>query len=212
MFFTMSHQSVFDITQRGICLSDPAQQREITDLCEAEKIDVLFLDNGSCLFRGVRENDADDFSNLIEGWLMDLRRRGIAVVLVQHAGRNGAIRGTSKREDSTFWIIRLDDAGQPDSDHGARFITRFVKNRNASQDPPPLDWSFTPDGSKTRITTRCADEMEIFRGWILDGLDTCTDLAEEMGCSKGKISKLATKAEKLGWLTKNGKKYQIINW
>ena len=146
---------------------------------------------------------------MIEGWLLDLRRRGIAVVLVQHAGRNGEMRGTSKREDAAFWILRLDDAGEPDGGHGARFITRFVKNRNASQDPPPLDWHFSPDGSKTLITYREADSMAIFRYWIENDLTSCEDIAKEMGVSKGTISKWATKAIKDGWLKKDGRGYAI---
>ena len=209
VFITLSHQQVFNRTQKALCLSDRTQQDELTRICERERVDVLFLDNGACLFRGVAENDADAFRDMVEGWLLDLRRRGIAVVLVQHAGRNGAIRGTSKREDAAYWIIRLDDAGEPDGGHGARFITRFVKNRNASQDPPPLDWSFKPDGSKTLITHREADSMSIFRQWIEDGLNTCSELAEEMGVSKGTISKMAKRAERDGWLTITGRKYSI---
>ena len=208
-FTTLSHQTIFDRTQKALCLSDRAQQDELTRLCERERVDVLFLDNGACLFRGVSENDADNFRDMIEGWLLDLRRRGIAVVLVQHAGRNGEMRGTSKREDAAFWILRLDDAGEPDGGHGARFITRFVKNRNASQDPPPLDWHFSPDGSKTLITYREADSMAIFRYWIENDLTSCEDIAKEMGVSKGTISKWATKAIKDGWLKKDGRGYAI---
>ena len=208
-FSTLSHQQVFNRTQKALCLSDRAQQDELTRLCERERVDVLFLDNGACLFRSVSENDADQFRDMIEGWLLDLRRRGIAVVLVQHAGRNGAIRGTSKREDAAFWILRLDDAGEPDGGHGARFITRFAKNRNASQDPPPMDWHFTPDRSKTLITYREADSLELMRQWISDGLNTCGELSEEMGVSKGTVSKMAKKAERAGWLTITGRKYTL---
>jgi len=208
-FFTLSHQAVFDRTQKALCLSDRAQQDELTRLCERERVDVLILDNGACLFRGVAENDADAFRDMIEGWLLDLRRRGVAVVLVQHAGRNGAIRGTSKREDAAFWILRLDDAGEPDGGHGARFITRFVKNRNASQDPPPLDWHFTPDRNRTLITYREADSMALFRQWIEDGLTSCDDIAREMGVTKGTVSKWATKAIGAGWLRKDGRGYAL---
>lgn len=206
---TLSHQQVFNRTQKALCLSDPAQQAELTRLCEQERVDVLFLDNGACLFRGVGENDADSFRDMVEGWLLDLRRRGIAVVLVQHAGRNGAIRGTSKREDAAFWILRLDDAGQPDGGEGARFITRFVKNRNASQDPPPMDWHFRPEGAKTLINFKAADSMAIFRQWIEDGLESCSEIAEEMGLSKGTVSKMAKRAEREGWLKNSGRKYIV---
>ena len=208
-FIALSHQRVFDTSQKALCLSDRQQQDELTRLCEEQRIDALFLDNGACLFRSVIENDADEFRDKIEGWLLDLRRRGIAVVLVLHAGRNGAIRGTSKREDAAFWILQLDDAGEPDGGNGARFITRFVKNRNASQDPPPLNWSFEPNGEKTLITYREADSMAILLQWISDGLNTCGEIAEEMGLSKGQVSKLAKRAEREGRLTKHGRNYSI---
>ena len=207
---TLSHQTVFDRKRKALCLSDLAQQNELTKLCEERKVDVLILDNSACLFRDVAENDADDFRDKIEGWFLDLRRRGIAVILVLHAGRNGAIRGTSKREDAAFWILRLDEASGRDNGDGARFITRFAKNRNSPNDPPPLDWHFKPDGDKIVITYREADSMMIFRQWIEDGLNTCSELAEEMGLSKGTVSKLAKRGEREGWLTIKGRKY-IVN-
>jgi predicted ATP-dependent serine protease len=99
----LSHQIVFDRTQKTLCLSEPAQQAELTAICEREQIQVLILDNIACLFRGIEENSADDWRDQIEHWLLDLRRRGIAVVIVAHAGRNTAtMRGTSKREDAAF--------------------------------------------------------------------------------------------------------------
>jgi RecA-family ATPase len=106
----LSHQVLFDRTRKALCLSDAAQQAELTKVCESWKIDVLILDNVACLFRGIEENSADDWRDQVENWLLDLRRRGIAVMIVAHAGRNTAtMRGTSKREDAAFWIIRLDE-------------------------------------------------------------------------------------------------------
>jgi putative DNA primase/helicase len=209
-FFTLSHQTVFDRSKAGLCASDKAQQAEITRYCEDNKIDVLFLDNGACLFRNVKENDADDFRDLIEGWLLDLRRRGIAVVLVLHAGRSGAIRGTSKREDAAFWILRLDEVSGGDAGGvGARFMTRFSKNRNAAGDPPPHEWHFEPDKGKVRITHKEADSMGIFLQWIRDGLETCGEIADEMGLSKGQVSKLAKRAEKAGSLKIEMRRYVL---
>ena len=210
-FFTLSHQSVFEQSKAALCLSDAAQQNELTRLCEVNKIDVLFLDNGACLFRGIAENKADDFRDFVENWFLDLRRRGIAVVLVLHAGRNGEIRGTSKREDAAFWIMRLDEvAGGGDADCGARFMTRFAKNRNAVTDPPPFEWHYETVDGKMRVSHKEADSQAMFLQWIRDGLDTCGEIAEEMGLSKGRVSKLATKAMNAGLIKKNGRKYEIL--
>ena len=207
----LSHQVLFDRTQKALCLSDAAQQAELTKICESWKIDVLILDNVACLFRGIEENSADDWRDQIEHWLLDLRRRGIAVVIVAHAGRNTAtMRGTSKREDAAFWIIRLDEVSGSDDQHGAKFVTRFVKNRNAPNDPASFEWNIRPDGEGVLVTYREADNLTLFRQWIEDGLDTCGEIAEEMGLSKGQVSKLAKKAEKSGWLKKVGRKYELI--
>ena len=171
----------------------------------------MILDNVACLFRGIEENSADDWRDQIENWLLDLRRRGIAVVIVAHAGRNTAtMRGTSKREDAAFWIIRLDEVSGWDGQHGAKFVTRFVKNRNAPNDPASLEWSIRPDGKRVLVTYREADNLTLFRQWIEDGLETCGEIAEEMGLSKGQVSKLAKKAENAGWLKKVGRRYQLI--
>lgn len=210
-FNTLSHQTVFDRSKAGLCASEKAQQAEITRYCEENKIDVLFLDNGACLFRSVKENDADEFRDFIEGRLLDLRRRGIAVVLVLHAGRNGTIRGTSKREDAAFWILRLDGVSGGDTDGaGARFLTRFTKNRNAPEDPPSYEWHFEPSGGGTSIHVKKADAMAVFRNWIEDGLETCGEIADEMGLSRGAVSKMAKRGEREGWLKKgNGRTYAL---
>ena len=125
---------------------------------------ALFLDNLSCLFSGVKENDADAWEGVLP-WLLTLRRHRIAVVLVHHSGRNKEnMRGTSRREDAAFWVIRLDE----------------------SHPPPPLEWSITTvsDGN-VAIGTREASSMDVFRQWIEDGLTSAQDIACEMGVSKG---------------------------
>ena len=43
----------------------------------------------------------------MQAWLLRLRRQGVAVLLVHHAGRSGNPRGTSKREDVLDTVIQL---------------------------------------------------------------------------------------------------------
>ena len=68
----LSHQIVFDRTRKALCLSEPAQQAELTAFVREQKIEVLILDNIACLFRGIEENSADDWRDQIENWLLDL--------------------------------------------------------------------------------------------------------------------------------------------
>jgi putative DNA primase/helicase len=54
-------------------------------------VELLILDNLSSLTAGLRENDSDAWSPIQE-WLLRLRRRGISVLIVHHAGKRGALK------------------------------------------------------------------------------------------------------------------------
>ncbi|WP_456679309.1 hypothetical protein [Bradyrhizobium sp. S3.7.6] len=64
------------------------------------------LDNLSTLVNGGTENDAESWISM-QAWLLQLRRRGVTVLVVHHAGRGGNARGTSKREDVLDTVIQL---------------------------------------------------------------------------------------------------------
>jgi putative DNA primase/helicase len=66
----------------------------------------------------------------MQNWLLKLRRRGIAVLLVHHAGTNGRQRGTSRREDALDTVIALRRPEDYSPEQGARFEIHFEKLRN----------------------------------------------------------------------------------
>ncbi len=210
--FYLQHEALFHLTGKVLNLTNPAAQAAILEKCQHDGIEILFLDNLSCLFSGIKENDADAWERVLP-WLLDLRRSRIAVVFVAHAGRNGFMRGTSRREDAAFWIINLSeakDAGEVQT--GAKFVARFVKNRNATEaDCPPLEWHFNlPKGeASARVSWKRLSTGQIFRQWIEDGVTGASDIAEEMGISKGQVSKLAKKGIEAGWLKKVGRDYAL---
>jgi hypothetical protein len=180
----------------------------LTAACLAQSVKVLILDNISCLLT-LKENESDAWGERVLPWLLELRRHRIAVVFVHHAGRNGLMRGTSKREDAAFWSIKLSEAKGEHSGEGASFVATFDKNRNATnEETPSLLWHFEPkpDGSViprwTTLTT-----IQIFIALVEDGLDSCGDIAQEMGITKGTVSKLAKRAEREGHITIDGRRY-----
>jgi RecA-family ATPase len=123
----LNHEILFDRTGKVLNITNREIQDAITERCLMSGVKVLILDNLSTLASGMKENGADSWE-LVNNWLLHLRRRKIAVVIVHHAGRSGEMRGTSKREDNVFWIIALDDAKKNNDDkRGARFISRFTK-------------------------------------------------------------------------------------
>ncbi|MGH7990789.1 MAG: AAA family ATPase [Limisphaerales bacterium] len=210
--FYLQHEALFHLTGQVLNLTSPAVQTALLEKCKQDEIEILFLDNLSCLFTGIKENDADAWE-LVLPWLLEMRRNRIAVVFIAHAGRNGFMRGTSRREDAAFWIIQLteaQDAGEVQT--GARFVARFVKNRNSTEaECPPLEWHFNLPKGETRAQVYCKkmSTNQLFRQCIEDGLTSATDIADEMGISKGRVSKLATKAIKEGWLKKDGRDYAL---
>jgi biotin operon repressor len=203
----LNHEALFHKTGKVLNLTDPAAQAGITELVLERRVQAVFLDNLSCLFSGVRENDNDDWE-LILPWLLTLRRHRIAVVIVAHSGRDGRnMRGASRREDAAFSVIRLDalqDTGEPRS--GAGFTLRFTKDRNSPMEQPVRHWAFReqPDG-KVSLEIQQADADEVLLQWVRDGLTSATEIAEELGLSKGQVSKRASKLIAEGRLVKSGR-------
>ena len=207
----LSHEWLFDQTGEVLNLTDTSAQNAITNHCLTLGIKFLFLDNLSCLFSGLRENESDSWE-LVLPWLLSLRRHGIAVIIIAHSGRNGQMRGTSRREDAAFSVIRLDvptDKGTEER-NGARFVSRFTKDRNSRIEQPSIEWSFiTDEYGKTWVMHKIADAMEALIEWVKEGLTTATDISSEMDISKGQVSKLAKKAIAAGLLVKQGRQYAI---
>ena len=95
-----------------------------------EEAALLVMDNLSTLVGG-RENEGDDWRPM-QGRVLALRRVGVSVLLIHHAGRNGNARGTSRREDVLDTVVKLDRPEDHDPAEGARFVVRFEKSRGFS--------------------------------------------------------------------------------
>ncbi len=209
----LNHEILFERTGKVLNIVDAEVQRAITAHCINTGVKVMILDNLSTLASGMKENEADSWE-LVNPWLLDLRRRKVAVVIVHHAGRSGEMRGTSKREDSVFWIIALDDAKKnADDKRGARFVTRFTKaSRNTQEEIPPYEWHLVTDNAngKVSILHEQTQTQEVFMQLITDGVTDCADIADEMKVSKGTVSKWAKKMMDAGRLKKtNRKRYEL---
>jgi hypothetical protein len=210
-FLFLNHEILFDRTGKVLNIANRDVQQAITQCCVAGGVKVLFLDNLSTLASGMKENEADSWE-LVNPWLLDLRRRKIAVVIVHHAGRSGEMRGTSKREDNVFWIIALDDAKENAVDkRGARFISRFTKpSRNTQEEIPAYEWHFvTEDSSVVTVSCKKAQTMDVLLGLIADGVGECGHIAKAMGTSPATVSRLAKKAIDAGKIIKVNREYML---
>ena len=179
------------------------------ELCLARKIKVLVLDNLSCLFTGVGENEADEWEK-VKPWLLELRRHAISPIVVHHTGYDQTrMRGTSSREDAASWVLRLDNKKDNFDQPGANFISRFTKYRGRSR-VQDYEWHFDQEGESIKVTYTLASQEEIFLQWVRDGLTRCEDVAKEMGITKGRASQIAARLIKLGKLRKKGREYEVV--
>ena len=90
--------------------------------------EAVVLDNLSSLCRYGRENESESWVSM-QGNLLRLRRAGLSVLMVHHAGKAGQQRGTSKREDVLDTVIALRRSGDYQPQEGARFEVHFEKAR-----------------------------------------------------------------------------------
>jgi len=112
--------------------------------------DLVVMDNLSTLCRSGRENEAESWTT-VQGFALTLRRAGKSVLFVHHTGKNGAQRGTSRREDVLDSVLLLKRPDDYDAKQGARFIVTFDKARGftgeaaesfeAALDPYSGEWT-----------------------------------------------------------------------
>jgi putative DNA primase/helicase len=209
----LKHEILFDRTGKALNITNPEAQQAITERCIRSGVKVLILDSLSTLASGMTENEADSWE-CVNNWLLGLRRRKIAVVIVHHAGRSGEMRGTSRREDNVFWIIALDDAKKhADDKRGAQFISYFTKpSRNTQEEIPACQWWFVTDKATgiVSIGHKQAQTLDVFRNIIEAGVTECDQIAAEMKLPKYTVSRLAKKAIDAGWLRKKGRNYELV--
>ncbi|MDR0692999.1 MAG: AAA family ATPase [Puniceicoccales bacterium] len=208
----MSHETVAENDNLILNLCDRDQQEKMLEICVQNEIRIIFLDNLSCLFAGMRENEADDWEK-VSSWLQKFQRNKISVIILHHANRDGKdMRGTSRREGAASWILRVSKNGNKNEiKKGTFFTTSFDKNREDDGVPERnLDWSFVTENGKTRVTHTPTDTKILVYDLIADGVDSNADIAEELEITKGMVSRYATKLASEGQIKKLGNRYVLI--
>lgn len=109
-------------------LANEQTQAEIERLLDG--VDLVIIDNLSALCSYGRENEAESWEPM-QRWLLHLKRQGKCVLVIDHAGKNGDNRGTSKKQDALESIIKLEQPEDYKSNEGARFLVIYTKSRCA---------------------------------------------------------------------------------
>jgi putative DNA primase/helicase len=187
-----------DSTESGISIGSEDGQRALDPLLR--DVDLVIVDNLSTLCTNGSESASDAWVPM-QNWLLKLRRQGIAVLLVHHAGTNGRQRGTSRREDALDTVIALRLPEDYSPEQGARFKVHFEKLRNRVDGDGALPFeakleSFVTDqgegvrwSSRERSPPVLKQVAELFQ----DGL-TVREVAAALKMSKTEAGRLRLRA------------------
>ena len=170
-------------------------QHSIGKVIESNDIKFVVFDNISSL---TTIDELDSVAWLpIQDWLISLRKKNIAVLLIHHSGKNGGQRGISKREDVLDLVMSLKDTSKKTTNKktsntlskkneledeendafGGKCQVMFEKNRNL--------------GGKNKLTNFGIELIDLDDGSIawVDIYATVKQLKEE-GCSCREIQEI----------------------
>ena len=199
-----------DLVPEGRALPDLSTfegQESLEQMFEADT-EVVIIDNLSAWARTGRENEAESWSPIAD-WILSLRRRGIAVILIHHGGKNGQQRGTSKKEDLLDVVIGLSRPQDYSPQQGAVFVAEFTKARNLlGDDAESLE--FTLGGTEDRAEWICRTVESSTYDRVVrlskEGL-TPGEICAELDLNKSNVSRHLRKAREMGDLpTDRGQK------
>lgn len=174
-----------DLQQDGLPdLADPAAQRFYDGVIA--DADLVIIDNLSTVCRALRENEADLWGP-VQAWCLRQRAAGKSVLLVHHAGKGGAQRGTSRKEDVLDSVVSLKRPIDYDASQGARFEVHFTKSRGFfGDDAAPFEARLLDGRWETGEIVQ-DDSVETIRA-LKDGGATVREIAERIGIPRSTVS------------------------
>lgn len=185
-----------DLQARGMpnLASQQGQEALAPLVAEAE---LIVVDSIATLGRAGRENEAESWQP-IAAWALEQRAAGRAVLFIHHAGKGGAQRGTSSREDILDVVLSLKRPADYHEREGARFMVQFEKARalkGADVEPFEARLESGPDGRRC-WTCKPAHIGRNEKIRELAALDmTVREIAEELGLSKSAVHRALQRQE-----------------
>jgi putative DNA primase/helicase len=159
-------------------------------------VELVIVDNIATLARAPRDNETDAWTPM-QAWSLDLRRRGISVLFVHHAGKGGTQRGTSSREDVLDTSISLTRPTDYHATEGARFEVHFEKTRGiCGEDVAPFEARLEEIAGKSAWTIRNLEDANKARlaEMVADGMSV-REIAEELGMPKSTVHRMKKRLE-----------------
>ena len=136
----------------------------------------------------------------MQGWLLNLRRKGISVLFVHHAGKGGNQRGTSKKEDILDTVIVLRKPNDYDQKEGARFEVHYEKARGfyGEEAKSFQAWLKGEQGKMTWQVQEMEDlQLNNLIDLYKDGMKQ-REIAQELGLGLGTVNRWVKRAKEEG--------------
>jgi hypothetical protein len=207
MFHILSRDRMMMLGKRLNYLTDEATREALLHAIPAD-IELVVIDNLSCLVGG-EENDAQTW-DAMQDLILQLRFRGIAVIMVHHSGKGGQQRGTSRREDVLDVSISLESVHEQEDDPGGSFKVVWMKRRGFSGEACPsfeATLEVQEDGMVIWRQARAGatEEQMILDEWRLQLLEkgknpTVREMAEALDMSKSQVHRAIRRLQEEGLL------------
>jgi hypothetical protein len=197
MFTLLLSQMLHEKGLPRLNLNDKASQDIVMGRIDDAKPDVVIFDNLSSLCAGRDENDNSQLDGFLS-WLVELRHRGLAVILVHHLGKDHqrGPRGASRIEDLLDTSIQLEEIK---GHEGAAFKITFIKTRGEKPSPQCLSVRLRSSGNDGLLYWDYVDDATNGNGHLLDNVDVAI-----LGCVQNGITSPTEIAVKIG----KGKDYK----
>lgn len=203
---TLSHENFFEVFEQDLNLSNKAVQDGLLALLDSDRdLQLLVLDNLSSLSR-IREDKSDDWRALMLPFLIACRRRGVAVLMIHHAGKGGDQRGTGAREDHLDTSIKLTLPEGASPSEGCYFRVDFTKSRGCyGEDVAPFTAQLNPAPTGLLWTLASIEEsdkdrlLNLITEYGPEGI-TAKDAAGELEIKSYNVSRYRKQLEDEGFI------------
>jgi len=202
-FHLLSSELLASVNQAVPNLDEEWRPAILDWLTQHSDIGLVVLDNLSSLTPGVAEDKRLDW-DAINQWIIELRRRGLSVILVHHAGKGGDQRGTSAREDQlnlTLKLTALDDRTT------TAFRVDFQKARGLSgEQKKPFVVELVEDehGRINLVHKNLNDEMTAQVAFLASEGMKQNEIKDKLDISQAGVSRRLKRAESDGLLVVRG--------
>lgn len=183
-------------------LTMPESQDELLRIAKVGSGGLLILDNFTTLTDSLDdENDATQFKK-VQDFFLQMKRLGIATILVHHANKGGKqMRGSTALETTFEVIVGLRKPALATTGE-ARFVVEFSKFRGkADKRLEPKDWTLKDNGwevVQAEPEDAGSDQVLV----ALKSLDFVSqvEIGARVGMDKSSVCRRIQKAEALGFL------------